>query len=86
MQPQTLSPKLPRLLSSESQEFSADMNSRPVKRIEDVAMLRVAQFSEDSGPMAHPIRPESYIKVRHVSPNYRSTACSNPGAAVIQWG
>ena len=40
------------------QEFSADMNSRAVKRIEDVSMLRVAQFTEDGGPMAHPIRPD----------------------------
>ena len=48
------------------QEFSMDMNSRPVKRIEDVSILRRAQFSEDSGPMAHPIRPDEYqaINVR----------------------
>ncbi len=39
------------------------MNSRPVKRIEDVMGLRVAQFPEDAGPMAHPIRPDSYIKM-----------------------
>ena len=45
------------------QEFSSDMNSRAVKRIEDVRGLRMAQFSEDSGPMAHPIRPDSYIKM-----------------------
>ncbi len=40
------------------------MNSRPVKRIEDVMMLRTSQFTEDAGPMAHPIRPDAYIKVR----------------------
>ncbi len=44
-------------------EFSADMNSAGVKRIEDVATLRAAQFPEDAGTMAHPIRPESYIKM-----------------------
>jgi aminopeptidase N len=46
-----------------SQEFTSDMNSRPVKRIEDVMMLRTSQFTEDAGPMAHPIRPDSYIKM-----------------------
>jgi aminopeptidase N len=46
------------------QEFSADMNNAAVKRIEDVMLLRASQFTEDAGPMAHPIRPDSYIKVR----------------------
>jgi aminopeptidase N len=45
------------------QEFSADLNSRPVKRIADVVHLRAAQFQEDSGPMAHPARPESFIDI-----------------------
>ena len=45
------------------QQFSADMNSRAVKRISDVARLRAAQFSEDRGPMAHPVRPDSYVKM-----------------------
>jgi aminopeptidase N len=40
------------------QEFSGDMNSNAVKRIEDVRMLRGRQFAEDAGPMSHPIRPE----------------------------
>ncbi|MEW5309288.1 MAG: hypothetical protein WDW38_001184 [Sanguina aurantia] len=62
------------------QEFSADMNSRPVKRIEDVAMLRVAQFSEDSGPMAHPIRPESYIKMD----NFYTLTVYEKGAEVVR--
>ncbi len=44
-------------------EFTADMNSRTVKRIEDVNLLRSAQFIEDAGPMAHPIRPESFIEI-----------------------
>ena len=45
------------------QEFSADMNSRAVKRIEDVSRLRQAQFPEDAGSMAHPIRPDSYVRM-----------------------
>merc|ERR1719451_125239 len=45
------------------QEFTSDMNSRAVKRIADVARLRAAQFPQDAGPMAHPIRPDSYIKM-----------------------
>eukprot|EP00897_Mesotaenium_endlicherianum_P009226 jgi/Mesen1/8331/ME000046S07721 len=45
------------------QEFSADMNSRAVVRIGDVMRLRSSQFSQDAGPMAHPVRPQSYIKV-----------------------
>ncbi|WP_137885433.1 aminopeptidase N [Pseudomonas sp. 2FE] len=44
-------------------EFSADMNSRTVKRIEDVAYLRTHQFAEDAGPMAHPVRPDSFIEI-----------------------
>ena len=44
-------------------EFSADMNSRGVKRIQDASLLRTAQFAEDAGPMAHPIRPESFIEI-----------------------
>jgi aminopeptidase N len=45
------------------QEFSADMGSKAVKRVEDVRGLRARQFSEDAGPMSHPIRPESYISM-----------------------
>jgi aminopeptidase N len=45
------------------QEFSGDMGSNAVKRIEDVRGLRGRQFNEDAGPMAHPIRPESYISM-----------------------
>ncbi|RYE39171.1 MAG: aminopeptidase N, partial [Sphingobacteriales bacterium] len=44
-------------------EFSADMGSPTVKRVEDVSLLRTMQFAEDAGPMAHPIRPESYIEI-----------------------
>src|SRR3546814_16357325 len=45
------------------QEFSADMNSRSVKRVQDVSFLRSHQFPEDQGPMAHPVRPASYQKI-----------------------
>ncbi|MDA3789928.1 MAG: aminopeptidase N [Desulfobacula sp.] len=45
------------------QEFSSDLNSRAVKRISCVKNLRAFQFPEDAGPMAHPVRPESYIKM-----------------------
>ncbi|XP_024996656.1 puromycin-sensitive aminopeptidase-like [Cynara cardunculus var. scolymus] len=44
------------------QEFSSDLGSRTVKRISDVSKLRIYQFSQDAGPMAHPVRPHSYIK------------------------
>jgi len=44
-------------------EYTADMGSRTVKRIEDVNLLRTAQFAEDAGPMAHPVRPDSYIEI-----------------------
>ncbi|KAL9251497.1 Puromycin-sensitive aminopeptidase-like protein [Drosera capensis] len=45
------------------QEFSSDMGSRTVKRISDVSKLRMYQFPQDAGPMAHPVRPHSYIKM-----------------------
>ncbi|MEM0986185.1 MAG: aminopeptidase N [Pseudomonadota bacterium] len=45
------------------QEFSADMRSRPVQRVKDVIRLRARQFAEDAGPLAHPVRPESYGSV-----------------------
>jgi aminopeptidase N len=47
------------------QEFSADMRSRPVKRIADVRALRGAQFVEDAGPLAHPVRPETYREINN---------------------
>jgi len=62
------------------QLFSADMGSAPVKRIEDVRVLRGVQFPEDSGPLAHPIRPDSY---REISNFYTSTVY-NKGAEVIR--
>lgn len=45
------------------QEFSSDLNSRAVERITNVKNLRASQFPEDAGPMSHPVRPESYIKM-----------------------
>jgi aminopeptidase N len=62
------------------QLFSADMGSEPVKRIEDVRILRGVQFPEDSGPLAHPIRPDSY---REIS-NFYTATVYNKGAEVIR--
>ncbi|MBO6527248.1 aminopeptidase N [Erythrobacter sp.] len=62
------------------QLFSADMGSEPVKRIEDVRVLRGIQFPEDSGPLAHPIRPDSY---REIS-NFYTATVYNKGAEVIR--
>jgi aminopeptidase N len=44
-------------------EFTSDLNSRTVKRVVDIMRLRTAQFAEDAGSMAHPVRPDSYIKM-----------------------
>ena len=60
-------------------EFSADMNSRGVKRVEDVAFLRTNQFAEDAGPMAHPIRPDSFIEIS----NFYTLTVYEKGAEVI---
>ncbi len=62
------------------QEFSADMGSRAVKRIDDVKLLRMLQFSEDAGPLAHPVRPESYFEIN----NFYTTTVYNKGAEVIR--
>jgi len=53
------------------QEFSADMGSAAVKRVEDVRGLRARQFAEDAGPMSHPIRPESYISMDNFYVSWR---------------
>ncbi len=47
------------------QEFTSDLRSGPVKRISDVRMLRTHQFPEDNGPLAHPVRPDSYIEINN---------------------
>ena len=62
------------------QLFSQDMGSASVKRIEDVRMLRGAQFPEDSGPLAHPIRPDSYQEIS----NFYTATVYNKGAEVIR--
>ncbi|NYZ14316.1 aminopeptidase N [Azospirillum sp. RWY-5-1] len=62
------------------QQFSADMNSAAVKRIQDVQGLRTVQFPEDSGAMAHPVRPESYVEIN----NFYTPTVYNKGAEVIR--
>ena len=62
------------------QEFSSDMRSRPVKRIADVRGLRAAQFIEDSGPLAHPVRPGSYKEIN----NFYTSTVYEKGAEVVR--
>ncbi|XP_048445290.1 puromycin-sensitive aminopeptidase isoform X4 [Pyrus x bretschneideri] len=62
------------------QEFSSDMGSRPVKRISDVSKLRNYQFPQDAGPMAHPVRPHSYIKMD----NFYTVTVYEKGAEVVR--
>lgn len=62
------------------QEFSADMGSRAVKRIRDVQSLRAFQFREDAGPMAHPVRPDSYQEIN----NFYTSTIYQKGAEVIR--
>lgn len=62
------------------QEFSADMLSRAVKRLEDIRRLKDAQFAEDAGPLAHPIRPSSYIEIN----NFYTLTIYEKGAEVIR--
>jgi len=62
------------------QEFSADLNSRPVKRIADVNVLRSHQFAQDASPMAHPVRPDSYIEIS----NFYTVTVYNKGAEVVR--
>ena len=62
------------------QEFSRDMGSRDVNRILDVKVLRNAQFPEDAGSMAHPVRPESYQEIN----NFYTSTIYNKGAEVIR--
>ncbi len=62
------------------QEFSSDMNARSVKRISDVKNLRAFQFPEDGGPMTHPVRPDSYIKMD----NFYTMTVYEKGAEVVR--
>lgn len=61
-------------------EFSADMGSRTVKRIDDVSFLRTQQFAEDAGPMAHPVRPDSYMEIS----NFYTLTIYEKGAEVVR--
>jgi aminopeptidase N len=62
------------------QEFSSDMRSRPVKRIADVRTLRAAQFPEDAGPLAHNVRPETYLEIN----NFYTPTIYEKGAEIIR--
>jgi aminopeptidase N len=61
------------------QNFSADMRSRGVQRIQDVRALRARQFPEDAGPLAHPVQPQSYIEIN----NFYTATVYDKGAEVI---
>ncbi|MCL2791126.1 MAG: aminopeptidase N [Desulfobulbus sp.] len=62
------------------QEFIADTISRPVKRIQDANIIRSFQFREDAGPMAHPVRPPSFVEIN----NFYTLTVYNKGAEVIR--
>jgi len=62
------------------QEYGADSYSRAVTRIAEVRMLRAAQFPEDAGPMAHPVRPQSYMEIR----NFYTMTVYEKGAEVVR--
>ncbi|MFQ5748938.1 MAG: aminopeptidase N, partial [Planctomycetota bacterium] len=62
------------------QEFSSDLNSRAVKRIQSVENLRATQFPQDAGPMAHSVRPDSYIEIG----NFYTATVYNKGAEVVR--
>jgi len=62
------------------QQFTADMNSATVKRIDDVNVLRTRQFAEDAGPMSHPIQPNSYVEIN----NFYTVTVYNKGAEIIR--
>ncbi|MDX2462902.1 MAG: aminopeptidase N [Porticoccus sp.] len=61
-------------------EFSADMGSRTVKRVEDVNLLRTVQFAEDAGPTAHPVQPSSYMEIS----NFYTVTIYEKGAEVVR--
>ncbi len=61
-------------------EFSADMGSRAVKRIEDASFLRTIQFAEDAGPMSHSVRPESYMEIS----NFYTVTIYEKGAEIVR--
>jgi aminopeptidase N len=63
-----------------SQDLCGDASARAVKRIEDVRVLRTAQFAEDAGPMAHPVRPDSYVEIN----NFYTVTIYEKGAEVVR--
>lgn len=63
-----------------TQDLCGDASARAVKRIEDVRVLRTAQFPEDAGPMAHPVRPDSYIEIS----NFYTVTIYEKGAEVVR--
>jgi aminopeptidase N len=62
------------------QEYGSDLYSRAVARIQEVRNLRAAQFPEDAGPMAHPVRPQSYMEIR----NFYTMTVYEKGAEVVR--
>lgn len=62
------------------QEFSSDLGSRSVERIKNVLLVRSMQFAEDAGPLAHPIRPETYEQID----NFYTLTVYRKGAEVIR--
>ena len=62
------------------QEFSSDLNDRGVERIDQVKMLQATQFREDGGPMAHPVRPQSYIEIN----NFYTVTVYEKGAELVR--
>ncbi len=62
------------------EEFTSDTTSRAVKRIQDVQSLRTVQFAEDAGPTAHPVRPESYVRMD----NFYTSTVYRKGAEVVR--
>jgi aminopeptidase N len=63
-----------------SQDLAGEASARAVKRIEDVRVLRTAQFPEDAGPMAHPVRPDSYLEIN----NFYTVTIYEKGAEVVR--
>ncbi len=63
-----------------SQDLCAEPSARAVKRIEDVRVLRTAQFPEDAGPMAHPVRPDAYVEIN----NFYTVTVYEKGAEVVR--
>ena len=60
-------------------QFTADMNSKTVKRIEDASLMRTVQFAEDAGPMAHPVQPDSFMEIS----NFYTVTIYEKGAEIV---